>query len=69
MEFGQKHESLKVMEIQGYLGKAVDVEMAVYVMDYAASLDKMVIDGMAYTGEDLHLLKRNLLEKFGTCDY
>lgn len=69
IESGQKYECLKVLEIEDYVEKAVDVEMALYVMYYATSLEKVVIDGVAHTGEDFYLLKRNLLEKLHIYDY
>lgn len=52
-----------MLEIDNYLGKAVDEEMILYVMDHAPSLEKVVIDDVAYTGQDLHILKRNLMEE------
>ncbi|KAH6781508.1 hypothetical protein C2S51_006801 [Perilla frutescens var. frutescens] len=57
----EKHECLKVLEIVGYAGIALDLDMALYVLNRAVSLEKVVIDGVATTGkDDLHLLKRNL---------
>lgn len=57
---GQKHESLNVLEIEGFSRRAVDVEMALYVLEYAPSLGKVVINGVVKTGEDVPLLKKEL---------
>lgn len=43
LELGETHECVKVLEINNYSGKAFDVELALYVMDYAATLEKVVM--------------------------
>lgn len=39
-----RFESLKVVEIVGWVGNAADTELAVYLLEKAVSLDKMIID-------------------------
>ncbi|XP_076903717.1 F-box/FBD/LRR-repeat protein At4g26340-like [Bidens hawaiensis] len=48
------HKHMKLLEINGYYGRISDLELAVYVIDNAAALKKIVIDPccQAY-GEDL----------------
>ncbi|KAI7741284.1 hypothetical protein M8C21_021612 [Ambrosia artemisiifolia] len=52
------HEHLKLLEIIGYYGRISDLELAVYAIDHAAALKKIVIDpcchasGGDFTRED-----------------
>ncbi|KAF7135717.1 hypothetical protein RHSIM_Rhsim08G0184100 [Rhododendron simsii] len=39
-----RFESLKVVKIVGWVGNAADMELAVYLLEKAVSLDKMIID-------------------------
>ncbi|KAI3783516.1 hypothetical protein L1987_42600 [Smallanthus sonchifolius] len=42
------HEHLKVLEIIGYYGRISDLELAVYVIDNAVALQKIVIDPICH---------------------
>ncbi|KAI3454249.1 hypothetical protein Pfo_010912 [Paulownia fortunei] len=41
---GHRHHCLEVLQIVGFSGAAIDVELAQYVLENAVSLKKMVID-------------------------
>ncbi|GFP87834.1 hypothetical protein PHJA_000927100 [Phtheirospermum japonicum] len=41
---GHRHHCLEVLQIEGFSGTALDVELAQYVLDSAVSLKKLVID-------------------------
>ncbi|KAG8378970.1 hypothetical protein BUALT_Bualt07G0039800 [Buddleja alternifolia] len=72
-QYRNRHDSLKVLQIVGFAGRTTDVEMAKYVIDHAASLEKMVIHlqrplageqriDKAAMARGVRLLKTNLSE-------
>ncbi|CAA0807011.1 Unknown protein, partial [Striga hermonthica] len=49
----RRHDCLKVFEIIGFEGTAVDIELSLYVLESAFSLDKVVINGHTKTGDQI----------------
>ncbi|KAI3783519.1 hypothetical protein L1987_42603 [Smallanthus sonchifolius] len=45
------HEHLKVLEIIGYYGRISDLELAVYVIDNAVALKKIIIDPICHASD------------------
>ncbi|KAK6123391.1 hypothetical protein DH2020_042867 [Rehmannia glutinosa] len=47
---GPMHQSLEVLQIEGFAGAKVDLELALYIVEHAVSLKKVVIDFRRPTG-------------------
>ncbi|XP_057772645.1 F-box protein At4g27050-like [Salvia miltiorrhiza] len=58
----EKLQCLKVFAVEGFSSTAVAMEMLLYVLENAASLEKMIIDGKVIVGEEVELLKAQLAD-------
>ncbi|XP_071713374.1 F-box/FBD/LRR-repeat protein At5g22700-like [Rutidosis leptorrhynchoides] len=59
-----QHAHLKLLEIVGYYGRISDLELAMYVIENAVALEKIVIDPVCHaSGEDLNFTEDDFLKR------